>query len=333
MSRARDIGRYLRSAAPQLAVLAAVLMLDRLVAPSFFDLQVTAGRLVGSPVDILNRAAPVGLLALGMAPVIATRGVDLSVGAVMAICGAVMASLANQGQPWFVAVAAALAAGVACGVWNGMLVAGLGIQPFVATLVLMVAGRGLAQLITEGRIITFVDPQLAAIGSGAWLGLPIPVWILLGMTVAAILLVRLTPLGLFLEAVGGNARASRLAGVDARGVTVLAYAMSGLAAGLSGIIAAADIRGADANNAGLWLELDAILAVAVGGGSLLGGRFSLSRAVLAALAIQALKTGILLAGFPPEFNLLVMAAVVSLVLFIQSPALPWRAARLAERRP
>jgi len=312
-------------------VMAAILLLDRLVAPGFFDLDVKAGRLIGSPVDIVNRAVPVGLLALGMAPVIATRGVDLSIGAVMAICGAVMASLVNHGEPWLVALAAALGAGVACGIWNGTLVAVLGIQPFVATLVLMVAGRGLAQLITEGRIVTFVEPHLTAIGGGAWLGLPIPVWILVAMSAGTILLVRLTPLGLFIEAVGANARASRLAGVDAKGVTILAYAMSGLAAGLSGVIVASDIQGADANNAGLWLELDAILAVAVGGGALLGGRFSLSLSVLGALSIQALKTGILLAGLPPEFNLMVMAAVVALVLLIQSPALPWRAARLAER--
>jgi simple sugar transport system permease protein len=317
---ARTASDYFRSAWPQLAVLAVILALDALVAPTFFHVSVRDGRLFGSLIDVLNRAAPVGILALGMAPVIATRGVDLSVGAIMAIGGAVLAVLVNAGHPWVVALAAALAAGAVCGLWNGVLVAGLGIQPFVATLVLMVAGRGVAQLLTEGRIVTFTEPHLAALGGGAVFGLPIPVVIMLVAAALAIALVRLTPTGLFIEAIGGNPRASRLAGVNATTVAILVYVASGLVAGISGVIVASDIRGADANNAGLWLELDAILAVAVGGGALTGGRFSLSRALIGALAIQALKTGILLAGFPPEFNLVVMAAVVALVLCIQSPA-------------
>ena len=323
---------YVRSAIPQLAILGAILLLDRLVNPSFFNLALTDGRIVGSVVDVVDRAAPVGLLALGMAPVIATRGIDLSVGAVMAIAGAVAAVMVTHGAPWLVAVCGALAAGTACGLWNGVLVAGLRIQPFVATLVLMVAGRGIAQLITAGRIVTFDDPNLAALGGGALLGLPVPVLILAMAVAAALLMFRLTPLGLFTEAVGGNPRASRLAGVNAGAVTMLAYLLSGLAAAVSGVIVAADIRGADANNAGLWLELDAILAVVIGGGLLSGGRFSLSRSVLGALTIQALKTGILLAGFAPELNLVVMAAAVLLVLVIQSIASRPVFARLAEGR-
>ena len=321
-----------RKMAPQLVALGVILLLDRLAAPSFFDLGIHGGRLVGSLVDVLDRAAPVGLLALGMAPVIATGGIDLSVGAVMAIAGAVMAAMIGHGAPWWLAVLGALVAGGACGAWNGLLVAVVGIQPFVATLVLMVAGRGLAQLVTQGRILTFVEPHLAWLGGGAWLGVPTPVVILAAAAVLGVVLVRAAPLGLFIEAVGGSRRASRLAGVKSNGVILSVYLGSGLAAALAGIIVAADISGADANNAGLWSELDAILAVAVGGGSLAGGRFSLTRSVLGALAIQALKTGILLTGLPPEFNLLVMAAAVVLVLCLQSPAIRPFAARLAERR-
>lgn len=324
--------RDLRGAAPQILVLGVILLMDRLAAPGFFDVSVRSGRLAGSLVDILNRGAPVGLLALGMAPVIATGGIDLSVGAVMAIAGAVMAVIVSHGGSWILGVACALAAGAACGFWNGALIAGLGIKPFVATLVLMVAGRGVAQLVTQGRIMTFAEPHLATLGGGAWLGLPVPTLILAAMTVLAVLVVRSSPAGLFIEAVGGNRRASRLAGVEAGAVTLLVYVASGLAAAIAGIIVASDISGADANNAGLWFELDAILAVAVGGGSLAGGRFSLSRAVLGALAIQALKTGILLTGLPPEFNLLVMAGAIVLVLCLQSPALRPLAVRLAERR-
>ena len=322
----------LRRMGPQLLALAAILLLDRLAAPSFFDLGIHGGRLVGSVMDVLDRAAPVGLLALGMAPVIATGGIDLSVGAIMAIAGAVMAALVTHGAAWWLAILGALAAGAACGAWNGLLVSVLGIQPFVATLVLMVAGRGVAQLVTQGRIMTFVEPHLAGIGGGAWLGLPAPVVILAAATALAVALVRATPLGLFIEAAGGSRRASRLAGVNSNAVIVSVYLASGVAAAMAGVIVAGDISGADANNAGLWSELDAILAVALGGGSLAGGRFSLTRAALAAVAIQALKTGILLTGLPPEFNLLVMAGAVILVLCLQSPAVRPLAARLVERR-
>jgi simple sugar transport system permease protein len=139
-----------------------------------------------------------------------------------------------------------------------------------------------------------------------------------GITAA---LVRCTALGLFIESVGSNAKSSRLAGVNTHATLIFAYVWSGLMAALAGVIAAADIRGADANNAGLWLELDAILAVVIGGTSLLGGRFALSLALLGALTIQALKTGILRAGLPPEFNLVVMAIAVAIVLCLQSPVI------------
>jgi ribose/xylose/arabinose/galactoside ABC-type transport system permease subunit len=311
--------KNLPAATPQLLTLGLLLLADWIVFPAFFQLSFVDGRLTGSLVDVLNRAAPVALLALGMAPVIATRGIDLSVGAVMAIAGAVAATSVEAGHAWPVAVLFALAAGLAAGLWNGMLVAALGIQPIVATLVLMVAGRGVAQLITDGRIVTFTDPGLAALGSGALLGLPIPIWIALAAAGLLALLARGTALGLFVEAAGANPRAARLAGVATLGVLIAVYACSGLMASLAGVIAAADIRGADANNAGLWLELDAILAVVLGGGSLFGGRFSFGRTLLGALALQALKTGILLAGLPPEFNLVAMALVVTILLILQAP--------------
>lgn len=137
--------------ATQLGALAAILLIDSLVAPNFFSVHIQDGRLFGSLIDILNRGAPVALLALGMTLVIATGGIDLSVGAVMAIAGATAATLTSAGYPLAYVLAAALAAGALCGLWNGFLVAVLQIQPIVATLMLMVAGRGVAQLITEGR--------------------------------------------------------------------------------------------------------------------------------------------------------------------------------------
>ncbi|WP_442893820.1 ABC transporter permease [Bradyrhizobium sp. AZCC 1699] len=302
----------------QIVALLVILAIDRAVSPQFFDLRMQDGRLFGSLIDVLNRGAPVALLALGMVLVIATRGIDLSVGAVMAIAGAIAASLADAyGLP--LALAAALGAGLLCGLWNGFLVAMLGIQPIVATLILMVAGRGVAQLITEGRIVTFTAPDLVWLGNGAVLGVPTPVVVVLGMLVVTGAVVRGSALGLLIEATGGNARASELAGIGTRAMILAVYVWCGLCAALAGVIAAADIMGADANNAGLWLELDAILAVVIGGTSLFGGRFSLVLAMVGALIIQAMNTGILLSGYPPEFNLLVKAAVVLIILLLQSP--------------
>ncbi|PSO31980.1 ABC transporter permease [Bradyrhizobium sp. MOS002] len=304
----------------QILALIVILAVDRVVSPQFFDLRLQDGRLFGSLVDVLNRGTPVALLSLGMVLVIATRGIDLSVGAVMAISGAIAASLADT-HSLAVVLAAALGAGLICGLWNGFLVAVLGMQPIVATLILMVAGRGVAQLITEGRIVTFSSPDLVWLGNGSILGLPVPVAIALGMLILTGAVVRGSALGLLIEATGGNARASELAGVGTRAMILAVYVWCGVCAALAGVIAAADIMGADANNAGLWLELDAILAVVIGGTSLFGGRFSLVLAVLGALIIQTMNTGILLSGYPPEFNLLVKAVVVLAVLLLQSPKL------------
>lgn len=314
------ITQKLRRLAPQLVALGVVLALIAMVAPGFFAISVQNGRLYGSLIDVGVRVAPVALLAIGMTLVIATKGIDLSVGAVMAIAGAIAASLVAQGQPLVVVLAVSLGVGLICGIWNGVLVAFLDIQPIIATLILMVAGRGIAQLITNGVILTFNAPAFAFIGSGAVWGIPMPIVIWVAMGLAVGLLVRRTALGLLIEAVGINRRASMLVGVRARFLILTAYAISGLCAAIAGMIVTADIRGADANNAGLWLELDAILAVVIGGTSLAGGRFSITASLIGALIIQALNTGILMSGWPPEFNLIVKAVVIVVILTLQSPA-------------
>ncbi|WP_350315963.1 ABC transporter permease [Pectobacterium aroidearum] len=304
---------------PQLLALVAILLIDSMVAPNFFSLHIQDGRLFGSLIDILNRGAPVALLALGMTLVIATGGIDLSVGAVMAIAGATAATLTEAGHPLPSVLLTALLVGALCGLWNGFLVAVLQIQPIVATLMLMVAGRGIAQLITEGQIITFDNAGLAKLGSGTLFYLPMPVIIACVVLLALWILTRKTALGLFIESVGINLRSARNAGVSTKLVLIAAYVICGVCAAVAGVIVTADIRGADANNAGLWLELDAILAVVIGGGSLLGGRFNLLLSVVGALIIQSMNTGILLSGYRPEFNLVLKALVVLLVLVMQSP--------------
>ncbi|WP_428832820.1 ABC transporter permease [Pseudaminobacter soli (ex Li et al. 2025)] len=311
----------LRKAAPQLVSLGVILFFNWLAFPGFFDLRIQDGRLFGSLIDVLNRGAPVAILAIGMTAVIASKGVDLSVGAVMAMAGAVAATMTVAGHPPPIVLLSALAVGVACGLLNGLLVAVLELQPIVATLILMVAGRGIAQLITEGVIVTFNDPGLIFVGTGAFLDLPMPVVLAAALALLAVLVVRRTALGMLIESIGVNRSASTYAGINSRLLIIIVYAFSGFCAALAGIIAAADIRGADANNAGLWLELDAILAVVIGGTSLLGGRFSILMSVLGAIIIQAMNTGILISGFPPEYNLVVKACVIILILLAQSASL------------
>ncbi|MBL0372986.1 ABC transporter permease [Rhizobium sp. KVB221] len=312
-------GRLFRRLLPQIITLIVVLVLNVLLFPDFFNISLQNGRLYGSVIDVLNRGAPVALVAIGMTLVIATKGIDLSVGAIVAICGAVAAASTVAGHSIAYTLTLALLTGIACGFWNGFLVSVLNIQPIVATLVLMVAGRGIAQLITEGAILTFTDDSLIFIGSGTAFHLPMPVviWVLFGAVVT--LIVRRTALGLLVEAVGINRHASQLSGVRTTALLMGAYMLSGLCAAIAGLIVAADIKGADANNAGLWLELDAILAVVVGGNSLLGGRFSIIGSLLGAMIIQAINTGILTSGFPPEYNLIIKAVIIVTILVIQSP--------------
>jgi galactofuranose transport system permease protein len=305
----------------QILALIVILAVDRIVSPQFFDLRLQDGRLFGSLIDVLNRGTPVALLSLGMVLVIATRGIDLSVGAVMAISGAIAASLADT-HSLAVVLAAALGAGLICGLWNGFLVAVLGMQPIVATLILMVAGRGIAQLITEGRIVTFSSPDLVWLGNGAVLGVPMPVVIALGMLILTGAVVRGSALGLLIEATGGNARASELAGVGTRAMILAVYVWCGICAALAGVIAAADIMGADANNAGLWLELDAILAVVIGGTSLFGGVGTIFGTVIGSILIGVLINGLVLMNVNPYVQQitigLILVAVVAFDQFAKS---------------
>lgn len=316
------------------AGLALLLLYNLLFTQGFFHLEFREGHLYGTLIDILNHGSQVILLSLGMALVIATSGVDLSVGAVMAIAGAVAAQMINMpNMPLAVVIAGALAAGVACGCWNGMLVTVFRIQPIVATLILMVAGRGVAQLITDGQIITFTNPGLTFIGNGHFLALPFPTVLALGTLAMTVLLTRKTALGLFIESVGDNATASTFSGVNANRIKFLVYTFSGLCAGLAGLVAASNIKCADANHAGLFLELDAILAVVVGGTSLMGGRFYLVGAVVGALFIQTLTTTMYMRNVSADVAPVPKALAIIAVCLLQSPLFRQRLTSAFKRKP
>jgi simple sugar transport system permease protein len=302
-----------------LLALALVLLFNFLFTPNFFHLEVKNGRLYGSLIDIFNRAAPTMLISLGMTLVIATGGVDLSVGAVMAIAGAVAALLltkTTQSVP--VVIFVSLGAAVLAGVWNGTLVGLFNITPIVATLILMVSGRGVAQLMTGGQIITFENEKFQFIGRGSLLGLPFTIWLVLFAWIVLTLFARRTAAGLFIESTGDNPTASRYAGVNTRAVKLLVYAICSLLAGVAGLIATTDIKAADAEHAGLWLELDAILATVIGGTALTGGRFFLAGSLVGAILIQSLTTTILTRGVAVEWTQVVKAVVIVIVCLIQS---------------
>ncbi|MEO8064890.1 MAG: ABC transporter permease [Pseudomonadota bacterium] len=297
--------------------------------PSFLSLAWRDGHLFGSVIDILNRAAPLMVVSLGMTLVIAVRGLDISVGAVVAIAAAVAALMIGgnfnaSGEvaskyPLWLALGAALAIAAACGLWNGLLVVKAGMQPIVATLILMVAGRGIAQLLTGGQIITVYYTPFFKLGNGFLLGLPVALWIAALLFAALHLLLSRTALGLFIRSIGGNPEAARVAGVRSSAITLCVYTFCGFAAGIAGLIISSNVKSADANNAGQLLELDAILAVTLGGTALTGGRFTLAGTVLGALIIQTLTSMIYSLGVPPEVNLVVKAALVFAVMLLQSP--------------
>lgn len=302
-----------------LTALGLLLLANLIISPEFFILEIKDNRLYGALIDVLNRSVPVALLAIGMSLVIATGGIDLSVGAIMAISGAVCANLIVGGvDNVFIVFSVGLLAGLTAGAINGSLVSFLGIQPIVATLVLMVAGRGVAQLINNGQIITFQSDSFTFIGTGSFLGFPFPVVLVLIILLVVQLLMRKTALGLFIESVGCNAKASYYLGINVSGVKMLVYCIAGICAAVAGMVSTADIQGADANNTGLWLELDAILAVVIGGASLAGGRFSLALSIVGVLIIQTLSTTIIMSGIEPKYNLLIKALVIVLVLLLQS---------------
>lgn len=303
------------------ATLVCLFAIDVAHRANFLSITLLSGHLFGAPIDILMNAAPLVVVSLGMTLVIATRGIDISVGAVVAIAGAAAATvLADDPTRVATAFGAALGVGLLAGMWNGMLVAFVGMQPIIATLILMVAGRGVAQLLTGGQIIPIDAPGYLFAGVGYYALVPCDVWIAIAVTIVTVLIVNRTALGLFIRSIGVNPVAARLAGLSSQAVVFGTYAFCGLTAAIAGILISSNVRSADGNNAGLLLELDAILAVTLGGTSLAGGRFSLAGTVLGALIIQTLTYTTYSIGVPPEATLVVKAVVVLLVTLIQSPA-------------
>ncbi len=315
-----------------LATLGTLAAFNGLFTPNFARLEVRDGRLFGAMVDILKNGSIVMLLATGMTLVIATGGIDLSVGSVMAIAGAVAALLmTSHGASPLAAGLAALAAAAAIGAINGAVITLGGLQPIVMTLSVLVAGRGIAQALTGDQKIRFEIPAFEHLGNGSFLGLPVPVFIAAAMAALALAACRKTSLGMYVEAIGGNPKASRLCGLPVHAVRIAVYAFGGLMAGAAGLAATAIIKEADVANCGLYLELDAILAVVLGGTSLSGGRPRVGGALAGALFMQTLTTMLQMRGVVTEHTLLIKAVVALAVCALQSPLFGRLARRLAAK--
>ena len=271
----------------------------------------TAGTILG----LLSQATFVLLVALGLTLVIGTGGIDLSVGAIMAIASAVIPLY--LGYTWPVAVIVALVFCVLAGMLNGFLVAYVGMQPIVATLALFVGGRGFAQVLVNGQLQTISDPAFLALWRATVFGIPMPVVVAAVVAVLVGLLVRRTTFGRYVLAVGGNRTASYLSGHPVRVVLVGVYAISGLLAGLAGTLATARLAAGDPATIGLLIELDAIAAVVIGGTPLSGGRMNVGGTVAGAILMLVISATFVMNNINPIYAQILKAAIIVLAVYIQ----------------
>jgi galactofuranose transport system permease protein len=265
----------------------------------------------------LRQAAPVAIVALGMALVIAVAGIDLSVGSVMAIAGQVGALTLLAGVPPLVAMVLALLVAALCGSFNGTLVVRYGLQPIIATLILFIAGRGVAQLLSGGQLIGFRNPSFQFLGLGRIAGIPMPVVLMILVAAALWFVVRYSGYGRTLLATGGNENAARLAGIRTGRVKMIAYVTCSTLAGMVGLVVIGITSASDANNVGLGIELDAIAAVAVSGTPLTGGRISVLGTLIGAVMLRLLQNTLIAQGVPREIAQIVTGAVIVIALFLQ----------------
>ncbi len=299
-----------------LAALVILLVFNLLVTPNFFELQTLFVN--------ISQVATIAIVAIGMTLVIATGGIDLSVGAVMALSGALAPliflspfGVANPELGLVAAFTLPILAAAAAGLFNGVMVTFLGVQPIVATLILFISGRGIALVLTNGNLQTFTNPAFSFLGTGRILGMPFQGWVALALAILVSWMVRRTVYGRHLLAVGGNEKAARLAGAPVHLVKIATYVMCSAMAGLAGMIVTAINSASDAARNGLLMELDAIAAAVVGGALLMGGRAPIVGAVLGAIVIQLVKFTLLANGVEDEVALIAKAAIIIGAVYLQ----------------
>ena len=295
----------------------------------FFVITLQNDIFYGRLVDILNRGSEIAILAIGMTLVVScSAGTDISVGSVMSLsasfccmllAGFGVSSANTLAMPLAVGVLGCLAMGAFCGAFNGALVAFLNIQPMIATLILYSAARAIGLLLCNNLIVYIREPSFAIFGS--FIGpVPTPIIIAAVCVIVVTVFLKKTAMGLYVQSVGINRKAARIAGLNSNRIIFLCYILCGLCAGIAGLVASSRITSADSNNIGLNYELDAILAVALGGNSLGGGKFNLAGSIIGAYTIQAITTTLYNLGVPTAQFPVFKAVIVILIVVIQAPA-------------
>jgi ribose/xylose/arabinose/galactoside ABC-type transport system permease subunit len=288
-------------------VFAALVLFNVLYTPNY----ATKGTLTGTLIQV----TPVLVVSLGLTLVIATGGIDISIGAVMAIASAIVPLYLGWG--WPVAVLLALVVCTLAGTVNGTLVAYVGVQPIVATLALFVGGRGFAQVLVDGRLQTIDNPSFLAIARNTVFGIPQQVLVAGVIALIVYLVVKRTTFGRYVVAIGGNREAAYLSGQPVRKVLFGVYAISGLLAGVAGVFATARLGAGDPSTTGLLIELDAIAAVVVGGTALAGGRISVPGTIVGALLMQVINATFVSNDLPPTWAQILKAVIIVAALYIQ----------------
>ena len=288
------------------------------------------GMLYGVPIDILNRSSEITIIAMGMTLVIALGGTDLSVGALVAVSGAMALKFLRWDvtqyptpgdytiMPYVLVIVVPLLVCTLMGAFNGLLIAKLGMQPIIATLILMVAGRGIAQIATNGKQFTTMYTPFQKIAQGYFLKLPMPIIITVVVVICVALFTRKTSFGMFVESVGINPSASRVSGLRSSSIILIAFMITGFLSGISGLIYSSRISSCDSNNAGLNNEMNAILAVVIGGTSMSGGKFSLAGTVIGSLIIQTIVSLVYFFGVVSEAIMAFEAMIIAVVIVLQS---------------
>ncbi len=305
------LGRY-----GTLIALVVLLLVNVLFTPNFLQLQTLFVN--------ISQVATIAIVAVGMTLVIATGGIDLSVGAVMALAGAIAPlifgsafGMANPVLGLLLAIAVPLVAAMACGLFNGVMVSVLRVQPIIATLILFISGRGIAQVLTNGNLQTFSHPAFSYLGTGRVFGLPFQGWLAVAIACIAFWMVTRTIHGRHLLAVGGNERAAELSGVPVRRVKIGVYVICAFLSGIAGMVVVAINSASDAARNGNLMELDAIAAAVVGGALLQGGRAPVFGALIGAVIIQLVKYTLLANGIEDEVALIAKAAIIVAAVALQ----------------
>ena len=331
------------------AVIAELLILAvaGILEPNFFKIEFnqTTGMLYGSLIDIINRSAEITIIAMGMTMVIALGGTDISVGALVAVAGAFALKFLRWDvtqyptpgdytvKPFIFVILVPLVICTLMGLFNGVLIGKFKLQPIIATLILMVAGRGIAQIATNGKQFTTGYTPFRFIGQGSMLGLPFPIIITIVVCAAVMIFVRKTAFGTFVESVGINPSASRVTGLKSDRIIMIVYTLTGFLSGIAGLIYSSRISSCDSNNAGVNYEMDAILAVVLGGTSMTGGKFSLTGTIVGSLIIRTITTLVYYFGITSESIMAFKAAIILVVIVIQSePFGKWLATRNARKQ-